>query len=291
MPDPAANRTVCCLGGMTMDLMLTLHGPGNPGTFNPVTSRKQPGGTASNVARRLARLSVPAKLVAIVGDDQDGRAIVLDAAQQGVDTGLVQKSLSRPTGSSVAVIGLDGELFAGFADMHVCESMDRAFIHNRWIQISHSTLVFADANLPTDSLTYLIAGCREHSLPLVVDAVSTVTARKLPLSLHGVDLLICNVDEARAILGDELAKDPGSMATALCQRGAASTLVASDSDLAFAHASGSQSLPAEKPLPLHTAASRAAFIAGLLRGRLPGNDWAACLQVGLKEARDSAEQE
>lgn len=280
MPDTRDKPSVCCLGGMTMDRILTLQAPGLPGTVNPVSSEKLPGGMARNVAAALAGLSVSCRLVAIVGDDNDGRAVVAEAAQAGIDTGLVQKSLSRPTGSSTAVLDLEGELFAGFADMAICESMDRGFIQNRWIQIGNSALVFADANLPKDSLAYLIAGCQEHALPLVIDATSAASARKLPMNLQGLELLVCDTDEARAILGDELGRDPGSMAAALCQRGAARALVMSDAALSLADSHGNaHELPAgAMPLP---AKDRAAFIARAIRARLEDRNWRQSLEAAL----------
>lgn len=278
MPDTRDKPSVCCLGGMTMDRILTLQAPGLLGTVNPVSSEKLPGGTARNVAAALASLSVSCRLVAMVGDDNDGRAVVAEAAQAGIDTGLVQKSLSRPTGSSTAVLDLEGELFAGFADMAISESMDRGFIQNRWIQIGNSALVFADANLPKDSLAYLIAGCQEHELPLVIDATSAASARKLPMNLQGLELLVCDTDEARAILGDELARDSDSMAAALCQRGAASALVLADSALSLAHRDGGTTALAARGLPLSTD-ERAAFIARAIRARLAGTDWRRSLEA------------
>lgn len=280
MANAPGDPTVCCLGGMTMDRILTLQAPGLLGTVNPVSSEKLPGGTARNVAAALAGLSITCRLVAIVGDDNDGRAVVTEAAQAGIDTGLVQKSLSRPTGSSTAVLDLEGKLFAGFADMGVCEAMDRGFIQNRWIQIENSALVFADANLPRDSLAYLIAGCQEQELPLVIDATSAASARKLPMNLQGVELLTCDTDEARAILGDELARDPGSMAAALCQRGAARALVISDAELALADSDGNtHALPAGA-MPL-SANDRAAFLARAIRARLADQDWKQSLEAAL----------
>ena len=280
MPDNREKPDVCCLGGMTMDRNLTLQAPGLLGTMNPVSSEKLPGGTARNVAAALASLSVSCRLVAIVGDDNDGRAVVADAAQAGIDTGLVQKSLSRPTGSSTAVLDLQGELFAGFADMAICESMDRGFIQNRWIQIGNSALVFADANMPKDSIAYLIAGCQEHELPLVIDATSPASARKLPMNLQGLELLVCDTDEARALLGDELARDPDSMAAALCQRGAASALVLSDAALSVADRDGKvHELRAEAP-PL-SAKNRATFVARAIRARLEDQDWKQSLEAAL----------
>jgi pseudouridine kinase len=281
MPDTRDKPSVCCLGGMTMDRILTLQAPGLLRTVNPVSSEKTPGGTARHVAAALASLSVSCRLVAIVGDDNDGRAVVAEAAKAGIDTGLVQKSLSCPTASSTSVLDPEGELFAGFADMAICESMDRGFIQNRWIQIGNSALVFADANLPKDSLAYLIAGCQEHELALVIDATSTASARKLPMNLQGLELLVCDTDEARAILGDELSRDPDSMAAALCQRGAARALVISDAALSLADSAGNtQQLPADA-MPLSTQ-NRAAFIARAIRARLEDKDWEQSLEAALR---------
>lgn len=284
-----AGRSVCCIGGMTLERTLILQTPAVPGSSNPVIVRQGRGGVARNVAEYLARLSVPCRLLAMVGDDEDGRAIVRETSEQGVDTGLVQKSLSRPTGSFTAAIQPDGELFAGFADMEICESMDRGFIQNRWIQIGNATLIFADTSLPADSLAFLIAGCREHGLTLVVDAVSTAIGRKLPLNLHGVDMLICNEDEARAILGDEVAKDPETMATSLCQRGATSTVVtAGAGGLCFANADGCLALQPETTGAIDIIGSGDALIAGTLYGRLMNRDPVTSLRIGLKAAAIAA---
>lgn len=285
MPRKPVNRSVCCIGGMTLDRTLTLQLPGSLGTSNPVTTRQDRGGVARNVAENLAQLSVSCKLVALVGDDENGRAIVLETSQRGVDTGLIQKSLSHPTASCTVVMQPDGELFVGLADMEICDSMDRGFIQNRWFQISKATLVFADTNLPTDSLAFLIAGCREQELTLVIDAVSTAEAKKIPLNLHGVDMLICNADEARSILGDDIATDPEAMARALCQRGASSAVVSAGADgICLAKADNCVLLPAEDVGSLDAAPADAAFIAGILYGRLMDYDAVTSLRIGRKAA-------
>lgn len=270
---------------MTVLRILTLQVAGNLATSNPVTTRHRYGGVAHNVARYLARLPVTCKLLAMVGDDAEGRALVLATSEQDVDIGLVQKSLSLPTASCTTVLQPDGELFASFADMEICASMDRGFIQNRWIQISNAALVFVDANLPADTLAYLIAGCREHELTLVVDAVSNVTTGKLPLNLHGVDLLISNIDEARAILGNETAEDAEALATALCQRGAASTVITGGAgEICFADAGGAVTLRTEGGAPGDTIGDSDAFIAGTLYGRLMEYDPVTSLRIGRKAA-------
>jgi pseudouridine kinase len=265
--------------------ILTLQVAGTLGTSNPVTTRLCHGGAARNVARYLARLSVPCKLLGLVGDDAEGRALILETSQQNVDTGLVQKSLSRPTASCTTVRNPDGELFASFADMEICGSMNRSFIQNRWIQIGNAALVFVDAHVPADTLAFLIAGCREQGLTLVVDAVSTVTAAQLPLNLHGVDLLVSSIDEASIILGNEITADPESLAAALCQRGAANTVITGGAGgIWFANADGPATLFVGNDAPAGPIGDREAFIAGTIYGRLKEHDPMASLCIGARAA-------
>jgi pseudouridine kinase len=284
MAEPAEDRSVSVIGAMTADRVLALKGPLSAGAINPVETRHAAGGPARTVAECLARLAVPVRLLSLVGDDQDGRALVLETARQGVDTSLVQKSLSRPTASMVTIQRPDGSLHSAFADMQVCAAMDRGFIQSRWLPIRRSPLVLADTWLPADSLAWLAAGCREHRVPLVIDAVSTATARHLPPALHGVALLFAGTDEARAILGDELERDATAMAAALRRRGAARVLVAGSEELAGADRNGTFSLDAGRDL-LAAPAARAAFLAGMLCGRLQRRTWRASAALGLAAAR------
>ena len=285
MPDNPDSRSICCIGGMTLDSTLRLLEPGILGTSNPVQSLKARGGVARNVAENLARLGVSCQLISVVGSDEAGRSILKSTAAQDVDTGLVQKSLREPTGTCTTVMQPDGELFVSFADMGICGLMDRDFIQNRWLQIGNATLVFADTNLPAESLSYLITGCREHGLKLVLDAVSTSKARNLPLSLHGVDMLFCNTSEARAMLGDDIAKDVEGMARALCQRGAASTIVTAGADgISFATNEGYVALPAAPARVVDVSGAGDALVAGTLYGRLMDYDPVTSLRIGLNAA-------
>jgi pseudouridine kinase len=285
MHDNPDSRNVCCIGGMTMDRTLRLEQQGVPGTSNPVVSRPTRGGVARNVAENLARLSVPCSLISVVGDDAAGRQVLQATAEQGVDTGLVQKSLTEPTGSCIRAIEPDGQLFVSFADMEICKLMDRGFIQNRWLQIGNATVVFADTNLPAESVSYLITGCRQHELTLVLDAVSTSKAKGLPLSLHGVDLLFCNINEARAMLGEEIAKDIQDMASALCRRGARSVVVTAAADgICLAHNGDCITLPPEPGPIVDVSGAGDALVAGTVYGRLMDYDMVTCLRIGLKAA-------
>ena len=285
MSETSEHAVVCCIGGMCVDRILNLHHTATAGTSNPVTTRFGRGGVARNVAENLARLSQPVRLVAVVGNDADGRDLVRETAYHGVDTGLVETSLRWPTGTYTAAIQPDGELFAGFADMDICQAMDRNFIQARWLQIAGSSLVFADANLPRDSLAYLVTGCREHGLMLVVDVVSVSKARRLPLNLNGVDTLFCNRDESRAILGDDAPRETKARARALCRRGAANAVVTAGAEgVAFATADDAIMLPSVAAEIVDVTGAGDALVAGTLYGRLHDRSITESLRMGLNGA-------
>ena len=285
MTEKSQRAVVCCIGGMSVDRRLKLHQVATPGTSNPVTTIFGRGGVARNVAENLARLSQPVRLISVVGDDADGRDLVRETASRHVDTGLVETNLEWSTGTYTAAIEPDGELFAGFADMDICEAMDRNFIQARWLQIARATMVFADTNLPGDSLAWLITGCREHGLSLVVDAVSASKAGRLPLNLNGVDLLFCNRDEARAVLGNDQPMTTAAMAKALCQRGAGGAVVTAGSQgLAFATRDDCIELPSVADEIVDVTGAGDALIAGTLYGRLAGRSLIDSLRIGLRGA-------
>lgn len=285
MTDTTERAIVCCIGGMSVDRRLKLHDAAMPGTSNPVSTAFGRGGVARNVAENLALLSQAVRLIAVVGDDADGRDLVRETARCNVDTGLVETSLEWPTGTYTAAIQPDGELFAGFADMDICESMDRNFIQARWLQIARSTIVFADANLPADSLAWLITGCREHDLPLVIDAVSVSKAGRLPLNLNGLDMLFCNREEARAILRTNERMDTAAMSRSLCQRGAGSAVVTAGSQgLAFATQDDCIELASVAAEVVDVTGAGDALVAGTLFGRLSGRSVTDSLRIGLKGA-------
>jgi pseudouridine kinase len=61
------------------------------------------------------------------------------------------------------------------------------------------TWLFADCNLPIDTLAHAVRRARVEGTRLAVDAVSTPKVGRLPRDLTGIDVLFCNDDEAYAL--------------------------------------------------------------------------------------------
>lgn len=86
-----ARSEILCIGEMLWDLHVP---PATPLTeANHVSF--EPGGSATNVARHLAKLGVRAGVLGVVGEDALGTALVERLGREGVDVRLVRKIKSR----------------------------------------------------------------------------------------------------------------------------------------------------------------------------------------------------
>ena len=188
-----------CIGGAVVDRSYRLHAPLRPGTSNPAAGRRGFGGVACNVAENLSRLGVPVGLLSRVGDDEGGRALLAGLDGLGIDRRGVASVPGGFTAEYVAVLTPDGDLALGLADMAILDGLTPAALARHADLIGAAAWVFADCNLPAETLAALAqrrfagAGYR-----LAVDAVSVAKSGRLPERLDGVDLLFLNWDEAEA---------------------------------------------------------------------------------------------
>lgn len=99
MPD-----VVTVVGGINTDEVLRVSAdPVDDGTADVEEVTSGPGGHGANVAVTLARLGVPVRLVAAVGDDVRGEALRERLAAEGVDVTAVQVVGPVPTGRALVV--------------------------------------------------------------------------------------------------------------------------------------------------------------------------------------------
>lgn len=259
------------------------------GSSNPAVSSVSPGGVAYNVAANLGRLGLRVSLVTRVGRDAAGAALLEEARLQGVDVTLCEATEAAATGSYTAVLQPGGELLLGVSDTEACEDLTWPFLAARWEEIAASTLVFADANLPAETLARLLRALRERSGRLALDAVSVAKAARLPSDLAGVEMLFCNLEEAR-VLTDGGEGGAGELAAALRDRGAALAFVSDGpKGLACASENGALRLPAEAAQVADVSGAGDALVAGVIYGRLRGWDLEAACRAGLRAARLTVE--
>lgn len=96
---------VVCIGTATIDtIALVDRYPAADERIEAVELRRAGGGQAATAAVALARLGIPAALVAVVGADEEGERIRADLAAENVDTSCLSVDSAIQSGASIVVV-------------------------------------------------------------------------------------------------------------------------------------------------------------------------------------------
>ncbi|MCO6187635.1 carbohydrate kinase [Rhizobium sp. L1K21] len=280
---PDAQRAVC-VGGAVLDRKYHAHRPLIEGTSNPVNGSRSFGGVARNVAENLALLGTPTSFVSIVGDDETGRQLLRHLRDRGVDVSQVITSSEKPTAEYAAVLDPAGDLAYGIADMGIFDLFAPAHLDRIWPHLASASWVFADCNLPGETLQGLISRKHAVGFKLAVDAVSTPKVAKLPQSLNGIDLIFMNLDEARAYLKTDFGSGPEAAkkaAQGLLAAGAGESVVSIGSNgIAVANGQRAAAFPAVTANVVDITGAGDAMIAGTLHNLLSGENIFTAARIG-----------
>ena len=195
---------VTVFGGATIDRVAQSFGNPVMGASNPGRAHRQSGGVGFNVACVLARLGITVRFVSRVGADSDGDLIRDACVAAGVDASDVSTSAERPTAGYHAAFDNRGELIIGIADMEVCAELTPAVVGPAATEPAADELWVVDANLPEETLAFLVEQATVTGIPVAALSVSPVKAMRLASLLNDLALLFTNRREAAALLG----KDP-----------------------------------------------------------------------------------
>jgi pseudouridine kinase len=281
LPEPGH---VVCIGGAVLDRKHRLHAPLEMETSNPVDSFQSFGGVARNVAENLALLGERAAFISAVGDDQTGQHLLTHLRERGVDISRVIVVPGRATAEYGALLSPMGELALGIADMGIFDLLTPDALSRVWSHLASASWVFADTNLPAETLEALIRRQGGGRYQLAIDAVSTPKARKLPADLTGIDLLFLNADEAAIVLSKPRAKtaeEALDAARALRARGVARAQVSIGAAGIAVAGDGVETLVAPVPAAVvDITGAGDSVVAGTLHGLLNGKDLRASATIG-----------
>jgi pseudouridine kinase len=272
---PAPSHLVC-IGGAVSDRKYRALGGVEMATSNPVESFHSHGGVARNVAENLALLGERPGFVSVVGGDQTGQMLLDHLRSRGVDVSRVISAPGHTTAEYVAILNRQGDLVLGIADMGIFDLLTPETLSRIWSHFAGASWIFADTNLPGETLVSLMQRQGGGRYKLAIDAVSTVKARKLPQDLTGIDLLFLNADEAAAVLSQPRATTltgAQGAARALCARGAARVqLSMGAAGLVVAGVEGDAMIPAVPATVVDITGAGDAVVAGTLHAMMAGED-------------------
>lgn len=212
-----ANPLVVVVGGANVDVLARSGSTAVAATSNPGTTSIGHGGVARNVAENLARLGTRVELVAAVGRDALGEALLADTAAAGVGVQHVRRT-DTPTGTYTAVLDTDGELVVAVADMAATDALGPELVESLSSLLAGAALVVLDGNLPAATIGAAVA----LSSRVVLDPVSVPKAFRLrPVLAAGNRwfAMTPNLAELGALTGLDVSSSPDGGIDALHEAG------------------------------------------------------------------------
>jgi ribokinase len=201
--------TVVVVGDVMVDVVAAAAAPLAHASDTDARVRWTGGGAAANVAVWLASVDVPVALVARVGADVAGRGAVAELRDAGVDVHVALDD-ARATGTCVVVIAADGErtmlpdrganLALAPDDVPAALFVPGAHLHLSGYVLLHDG--------PRAAGLAALDHAREAGMTISIDPASAAPLRACGVDrvrewIAGADLLLPNLDEARALTGED----------------------------------------------------------------------------------------
>jgi ribokinase len=194
-----ARKPIVVVGSVTMDLVTrTPRIPAIGQTLIGTSFETTPGGKGANQAVAAARLGYRTAMVAKVGDDAYGPALLENLRRAGVDTAAVTQTAGS-SGLAPMFVAEDG-LNAIVVIPGANGKMDRAAVDSHAELIRSAGMVLCQLEIPMDTLGYTLEFCAKAGVPVMLDPAP---AAALPeAAWKQVHWLTPNETEAAFYVGD-----------------------------------------------------------------------------------------
>ena len=191
-------------GGVNIDIGAHSFAPLRAKDSNPGKVELSLGGVGRNIAHNMRLLGVPTYLLTAVGGDSRASQVEESCKELGIDLSHALHVPDGRTSTYVFVGDSDGDMAIAVSDMEICKKLTPDYFASQLDLLNGAAAVVVDANLPRESIAYLVEHC---TAPLFVDPVSTVKAEKLQGLLSHVHTLKPNRIEAELLSGVKITDD------------------------------------------------------------------------------------
>lgn len=291
---------ILCIGDIDVDIVIAVpEVPGPDEKINGALVSRSPGGMAANVAVGLARMGAPVRLIAAIGNDENGRFLKERLKESGINPDDLVQIDGADTFSCIVMVSSAGEksLVRVLTEAYLpqAEHIDPSILSGA----SHLHMTLGSAHLTRE----MFGKAKAHGLTTSLD-------------LEAADILHANIPDVVQILEmtDFLFCSEGALARAqdlFMRHGIASDLVRGrEYSIITRGAKGarliSESVQLEvkghKIIPLDTTGAGDSFVAAFLAARHLGKPLETCLKfanaagaiatqkIGAQTASPSLEQ-
>ncbi len=252
-------------------------------TKNPGTVEFSPGGVGRNVAENLARLGVSTTLLSAVGNKGFAEMIENATREAGVDVSRLLRC-DHTSGVFLAVVNSRGELDASISDMSVMSYITPEYISENLDVIEKASYLMTDADIPDETLIYLLSIAKKNYIPICVEPVSPSRAQALTGYLDGVTLTTPNKEELEAmvnrpIISESDIKEAGNELIKLGLKNAIITLGSEGAYCVSKTFSGF--IPSIRTMTVNSVGAGDALVAGTIAGILDGSSFKESVKLGI----------
>lgn len=273
MSELPASTPVVLIGSACYDVRATTGGEVAAGTVHKGRVRLSLGGTARNIAENLARLDLPTHLLTAIGDDEQGRQIVTQTEQAGVqfDDEALLLGRDQDSGTYLSIVDRRGRMLTAIDDTAITRTITPRVIHKRRRLLRSAAFVVLDATLRPQTLATIVRLCHHAGVPLCLEPVSVALAPRLAPFIGDATLLTPNMREAAVLTGRPVTNREEALtaARALQECGAGTVIVTmAGAGAVYASADASGHIPAVQTDELDGAGAGDALTAGVIFGML-----------------------
>lgn len=203
---------IAVVGSVNMDLLMQVPSLPRPGeTIIASQSEQVPGGKGANQAVAAAMLGGDVSMIARVGDDAFGSALLLGLAGHGVKTGAVLHTMSCSSGLAIVNVEASGEnSIVAVPGANGRVTTDD--VNNHAAVIESADVLLVQFEIPLETVARAMEIARERKIPIILDPAPAKASP--PGELFKVDYACPNETEAEALTGIAISDTQSATAAA-----------------------------------------------------------------------------
>ena len=277
---------VLCIGDVMLDVVVKIQGAINYGEDTPSRITTHGGGAAGNVASWIAHAGTGASIVARVGNDSAGAALISEFEDLQVDHSSLKKT-SDATGVVVILVDLKGErtMFPetgansglSLSDMPALDGFDAAYVSG-----------YALLNpLSRPGVRQMIGEIKKEGLPIFYDTVTVGAMKAVDRSLiHSwlplMDYVLPNEEEALYVADAENIDDALEKLLDMCP----AVIIKRGPEGASAKERGGNRIDVDAltTVVVDTTGAGDSFAGGFIAAKISGSDLRASVVAGVTRA-------